>query len=136
MENTGILSPWALGNELVRDAGAVGVDHRGAAALALQALVALDPLLGVVLGLAFLPRELHAIDAAVALVDEREVVDEAVGDRDAARRVRAGAIHEQRHEDVLPCASAGPAAGPTASAAINSPINVFVVFMRSSSVTG
>jgi hypothetical protein len=36
----------------------------------------------------------------------------------------------------FPCASTGPAAGPTASAAINSPINVFVVFMCSSSVTG
>src|SRR5262249_12580061 len=38
-------------------------------------------------------------DAAVALVDHREVVDEAVGDRNAARRVGAGAVDEERNED-------------------------------------
>ena len=86
-------------DELVGDARAVGVDdHR---APALQALVALHPLLGVVLGLAFLPGDLDAVDAGVALVEQREVVDEPVGDRNAARRVGAGPVDQQRDEHVL-----------------------------------
>src|SRR5260370_11309610 len=85
-----------LRDELVGDARAVRVHHGGARrALALEPLVALDTLLRVVLGLAFLPPDLDAVDAAVALVEEHEVVHEALGDRDAARRVGAGAVDEQ-----------------------------------------
>src|SRR5947209_3528313 len=81
-----------LGDQRIRDRRAVGIhEHR---ALALEPLVALDALLVVVLGLALLPYDLDAVDAAVALVQELEVVDEAVGDRDAARRVWTGAIDE------------------------------------------
>src|SRR5262249_54276656 len=66
-----------------------------------EPLVALDALLGVVLGLALLPYDFEPVDPAVALVEEIEVVDEAVGDRDPARRVRAGPVDEQREEDFL-----------------------------------
>src|SRR5207249_10503947 len=73
-----------------------GIHEHGA--LALQPLVALDALLVVVLRLALLPGELDPVETAVALVQEREVVDEAVRDRDPARRVRTGPIDEQRDE--------------------------------------
>ena len=60
--------------------------------LRLGLLVALDRLLGVVAGLAFLVDDLDAVHAAVALVDHRDVVAHAVADRDARARERAGAI--------------------------------------------
>ena len=88
-----------LGDELVGDARAVRIHEHGA--LALQALVAFDALLGVVLRLALLPDDLDAVDAAVTLVEEGEVVHEAVGDGDAARRVGTRPVHEQRNEDSL-----------------------------------
>src|SRR4029450_10256509 len=83
--------------ELVGAAGRVRVTH--ARVLRLQTIVALHALLGVVLGLALLPRELDAVDSAVPLVDEREVVGESVGDRDPAGRVGPGAVDEERDED-------------------------------------
>src|SRR4029453_976925 len=60
-----------------------------------------DALLGVVLRLALFPGDLDAVDAAVALVQEREVVDEPVRDRNAARRVGARAVDEQREVELL-----------------------------------
>ncbi len=85
-----------LGDELIGDAGAEGIDeHR---ILGLEALVALDSLLGVVLRLAFLEGDSDAVDAAVPLVEQVEIVVEAVGGRDPVRRVRPGAIHQERDE--------------------------------------
>src|SRR3546814_16613649 len=69
--------------------------------LALQALIALDAAVVVVLGLALLPGELHAVDAAVAQVDQLHEVVEAIGERNAARRVGARAVDQQRHELLL-----------------------------------
>ncbi len=69
-------------------------------ALALERLVALDALVGVVGGLALAELDLHAADAAVALVDEREVVVVAVGEGDAVRRVGPGAVAEHREDEV------------------------------------
>ena len=64
-------------------------------------LVALDALLGVVAGLAFLDDELDAADAAVALVEHVEVVVHAVGDRDAGTGERTGAVGQQRNVDAV-----------------------------------
>src|SRR5439155_7108374 len=60
-----------------------------------------DALLVVVLRLALFPRDLDAVDPAVALVQERDVVDEAVGDRNTARRIRTGPVDEQWDEHLL-----------------------------------
>src|SRR3989441_9207260 len=88
-----------LGDQLVGDPGAVGVDQHGAPGL--QPLVALDSLLGVVLGLALLVGDLDSVHASVALVDEVEVVAGAVGDGNAAGRVRSGTVDQERDEDRL-----------------------------------
>src|SRR5262249_41654111 len=69
--------------------------------LALQALVTLDAAIRLVFGLALFPHELHAADAAVARVDELEVIDEPVRPRHAVRRVRAGAIDEHGDEQLV-----------------------------------
>ena len=69
--------------------------------LALDRFPALDALLGVVAGLAFLDVELDAADAAVALVEHGEIVVHAVGDRDAGIGIGAGAVGEQRHVDAV-----------------------------------
>ena len=67
-------------------------------ALALGLLVALHSLFGGVAGFALLDRYLDPADAAVALVEHGEIVAHAVGDRDAVRRIRAGAVDQQRDE--------------------------------------
>jgi hypothetical protein len=90
-----------LGDQLVGDAGAERVERHRPAALALEPLVALDALLGVVLGLALLHDEPDAVDAAVALVEHREVVPQPVGERGAARSVGAGAVHQRWDEHLL-----------------------------------
>ena len=72
--------------------------RRAGRALALEALVAFDALVGGVAGLAFLEHDLDAVDAAVALVEERPVVGNAVGERNAVRRVRSGAVNQRRNE--------------------------------------
>src|SRR5690606_31912953 len=78
-------------DEGVGDAGRIGIHHAGAGlALRLETLVALDAAVVVVLGLAFLPGILHAVDAAVAQVDELHKVVEAVGQGNAAGGVGAG----------------------------------------------
>ena len=81
---------------------------------ALTVLVALDALLGVVAGLAFLDDDLDAADAAVALVEHRQIVVHAVGDRDARAGEGAGAVGEQRHVDA--CPAPAPAATSAGSA--------------------
>src|SRR5262249_40915895 len=68
---------------------------------ALQPLVALHAAQRVVLRLALLPGEPDAVDAAIALVDERVVVDEPVGDWRTAHGVRARPVYQHRDEDVI-----------------------------------
>ena len=81
------------------DAGAERRDvGRARRALALQPLVALDAAVGGVAGVAFLVGDLDAVDAAVALVDQRIVVGHAVGERDAVRRIGAGAVDQAGNE--------------------------------------
>ena len=81
----------------VGDASGQGFDGRGAAVLLFEPLVALDPLGSVVLGLALLPPELDAVDAA-ALVDERPIVDGAAVVARAASGVRSNAIRQHGDE--------------------------------------
>ena len=71
-------------DQRVGDAGGEWVEHRRAGrSLVLQPLVALDATVGEVAGLAFLGDDLDTFDAALALVDQRQVIAEAVGERDA-----------------------------------------------------
>ena len=88
---------------VLRDA----VDHRvgdahgqrrpgGDVLVVLQALVALDAALDLVLRLALAPSELDAVDAAIAGVDQIEIVDEAAEKAGAAGRVGPDAIALQR----------------------------------------
>src|SRR5262249_47978842 len=86
-------------DQLQGDAGRIWIDHHRA--LRLDLLVTLDAFLGVVAGLAFLDDQLDAADAAVALVEHRQIVVHAVGDRDARAGERAGAIGEQRNINPL-----------------------------------
>ena len=60
------------------------------------ALIALNAALDFVLGLAFVPGQFDAVDAAVADVDEVEIVDEAAEEAGAAGGVRTDAIALQR----------------------------------------
>src|SRR5688572_16033950 len=77
------------------------MNQRGAGrALALGALVAFHAARVVVLGLALRPGELHAEDAAVALVPHLEVVEEAPRDARAAGGVRSDPV-EVRGDELL-----------------------------------
>ena len=62
----------------------------------LQPLVALDAALDLVLGLALVPDQLDAVDAAVAGVDQVHVVDEAAEEAGAAGGIGADAVALQR----------------------------------------
>jgi hypothetical protein len=64
--------------------------------MVLLSLIAFDAALDLVLGLAFIPGELDAIDAAVADIDQVEIVDEAAEEAGASSRVGADAIALQR----------------------------------------
>jgi hypothetical protein len=66
--------------------------------LALQALVTFNAAVGRITELAFLPGDLDAVDAAVAGVDELQVVDVAVGERHTVGRVRTRTVREHREE--------------------------------------
>ena len=87
-----------LGDQLIGDAGGQRLEHQHA--LALEALVALDALLGVVGGLAGEIADRLTLDAAVTLLQQGEIVGVAVGERDAVRRVGAGAIVQPREHDL------------------------------------
>ncbi len=80
------------------DAGGLGVEARRAGALALQAFVAFNAAVGGIGGFAFLIRDLDAVDAAIAFVDQLQVVQLAVGPGNAQGREGPGAIHQQRNE--------------------------------------
>src|SRR5579864_4483494 len=84
--------------QAVRDAGRQRLDRARATVARLQPLVAFDATRRVVLGLAFLPDDLDAVDAAVQ-VDQREIVDRPAEVAGAAGRIRADAIRQYR--DVL-----------------------------------
>ncbi len=64
--------------------------------MALLPLVAFDAALDFVLGLALVPGQLDAVDAAVADVDEVEIVDEPAEEAGAAGRIRPDAVALQR----------------------------------------
>jgi hypothetical protein len=66
--------------------------------LALEALVALHAAVGGVAGLALLEEDFYAVDAAVARVQQGDVVGGAVGERHAVGGIGAGAIDEARDE--------------------------------------
>src|SRR5262249_6477273 len=70
-------------------------------ALALQTLVTLDALVGGVAGLAFLEHDLDAVDAAIALVEQRPIVGDAVGERNAVRCIGARSIDQRWNELLL-----------------------------------
>src|SRR3546814_1427477 len=74
-------------DQRIGDAGRIRAED--GAALCLQALVAFDAALGIVLRLAFLDAQLDAIEAAIAFVDQVDIVGESVGDRNAAQIGRA-----------------------------------------------
>ena len=82
------------------DAGGQRLEHRGAAVLALQALVALDAAVGGVGGLALLDQRHHAVDAAAG-VDQLHVVVVPVGPRRGIGRDGAGAARQHREELLL-----------------------------------
>ncbi|MPM44785.1 hypothetical protein SDC9_91467 [bioreactor metagenome] len=79
------------------DAGGLRVE-RGHVGLALQAFVALHAAVGGVAGFALFVRDLHAVDAAIALVDQLEVVLLAVGPWNTVGRIGSGAVRQQRDE--------------------------------------
>src|SRR5205814_10599691 len=75
--------------------------HRRSLLAVLEALIALDALLDLPFGLALVPEQLHAVDAALRLVDVAQRIDEAGPDRDAARRVRPDTERRKRDELLL-----------------------------------
>ena len=78
------------------------MEHEGAIGpLRLHTLVTLDATLVLVLGVALLPDELDAVDAAVTLVEEREIVHVAARNARAAGREGAGAIDEDRKVELF-----------------------------------
>ena len=76
--------------------GGIGVDDERIARL--HRVVAFDALLGVVAGLAFLDDDRGAADAAVPLVEHRQIVAQAVEDGDPRPGIGAGAVAEKRNE--------------------------------------
>jgi hypothetical protein len=91
------------------DAGGQRLEHRRAAVLALQALVALDAAVGRVGRLALLDQGLHAVDAA-ARIDQLHVVVVAVGPGRGVGRHRSGAAREHGEELLLVLRQAAPEA--------------------------
>ena len=86
-----------LRDQLQGDARGIRVvDHR---TLALGAFVALNTLLGVVAGFAFLDDKLHATDAPVTLVEHGQVVMQTIGNRDTRSGERSGTVGQKRNVD-------------------------------------
>ena len=79
---------------------AVGqIDRNGRPVLAgAEALIAFDAFFDLPFGLAFFPEQLHAVDAALHLVDVAERVDDAAPKRNAARRVGTDAEGGERNK--------------------------------------
>src|SRR5262249_31401364 len=79
--------------------------HVGCAgrAFALEPLVALDPAVRGIAELAFFEHDLDTVDAAVALVDEGVIVGNAVGERNAVRRISARPINQLGDELLVLC---------------------------------
>ena len=88
-----------LVDEAVGNAGRHGMESgRAGGAARFQTLIALHALGVVVLGFAFLPGELDAVDAAVALIDQIEVVDHAGEYRGAVGAIGTDAVAQNAHE--------------------------------------
>ena len=93
------LVPGHLFHQRIGDPGRERHEQRGAGrTLALEPLIAFDAAIGRIAGLAFLGGDLDAVDAAVALVDQLQVIGDPVGERDAVRCVRSGAVDQRRNE--------------------------------------
>src|SRR5688572_24823809 len=75
--------------------------RRARGALLLGALVALDAAVVAVLGLALLPGDLDTVDAAVARIQQLEVIDHAAGDSRATGRIRADPVGVDGNELLL-----------------------------------
>src|SRR5262249_34586438 len=90
---------WRLFGERKGHAGRERVHVSGSGrTLPLQTLVALHSAVGGVAELALLPYDLDAVDAASALVDQRVVVGDAVGNGHAVGRVGPSAVDQGRNE--------------------------------------
>src|SRR5690554_165485 len=92
----------AVDNGLVcqrkRNTGGLRIEARRATVLVFQALVALYATVGRIGGFAFFVNDLHAVDAAIALIDQLEVVHLAIGPRYAQGRKRTGTVSQQWYE--------------------------------------
>src|SRR5262245_11088066 len=93
---------WRLGNELIGNPGAVRIDQRGARwPLVFQLFVTFNAKLGIVLRLTLFPRDLDAVDTTVTRVEQLEIVDIAVGNRDAIRGIGSRTVHEQGNKELI-----------------------------------
>src|SRR5215831_15975022 len=93
---------WRLGNELIGNPGAVGIDQDGTCwPLVFQLFVAFNAELGIVLRLALFPRDLNAVDATVTRVQQLEIVAIPVGNGDATRGIGTCTVDEQGNKDLV-----------------------------------
>src|SRR5262249_25437273 len=76
---------------------------------------AFDALFVAVPGLALLIAYLGAADSAVARIEHREIVAEAVGDRNAGVRERSGAVSQVRHKYAFLRCGDGDGGGETSN---------------------
>ena len=93
----GDLVDGGLGDQLIGNPGGERVDV-GSHPLVLQLLVALDADLGIVLGLAFLRHDPHAVDPAIARIEQRVIIAESVRRRNAVGRIGARAVDQHGKE--------------------------------------
>ena len=99
---------WRLGNELIGNPSTVGIDQGSTRwPFVFQLFVAFDAELGVVLRLAFFPRDLDAVDATITRVEQLEIVDIAVGNGDAIRGIGTCTVDEQGNKDLVLSQSRG-----------------------------
>jgi hypothetical protein len=93
---------WRLGNKLIGNPSAIGIDQGSARwSFVFELFVTFDAKLGIVLRLAFFPGNLDAVDATITRVQELEIVDLPLGNGDAIRGVRACTVHEHGHKDLV-----------------------------------
>src|SRR6516165_5233411 len=86
-------------DQRIGDAGRQRVNEaRTGRTLVLEPLVALHTLVVIVAGFALLIRDLDPADTAVAGIDHVEIIGITISERDAVRRVGAGAVDEARYE--------------------------------------
>src|SRR5262245_17509377 len=73
-------------------------EARSSRALAFKPFVAFQSSIGRISRLAFLERDLDAINAAVLLIDEFVIVDLSIGIRNPTYSVRTGSVDENRYK--------------------------------------